>query len=154
MRITRKGVSDMAEHFVDPTLNGNERIEEAIHLFYQEQTEHRFMGVCMSVRERISQDGHLLFPVEMGHDEEGCQTYQFKTLELDGQPVLVAFTSVAEKDKGPEVGGLSTFADSVLETLLQMEDIAGLLINPWGESICLGKEDIALILNPGSERFV
>mgnify|MGYP003293396305 CR=1 FL=1 len=137
----------MAEHFVDPTLIGNERIEEAIHLFYQEQTEHRFM-------ERISQDGHLLFPVEMGQDEEGCQTYQFKTLELDGQPVLVAFTSVAEKDKGPEVGGLSTFADSVLETLLQMEDIAGLLINPWGESICLGKEDIALILNPGSERFV
>jgi hypothetical protein len=26
--------------------------------------------------------------------------------------------------------------------------IAGLLNNPWGESICLGKEDIAMILHP------
>ena len=108
----------------------------------------------MAVRERIAQDGHLLFPVEIGQDENGCQSYEFKTLELDGHPVVVAFTNIAEKEKGPAVGGLSTFADSVLETLLQMDDIAGLLINPWGESLCLGKEDIALILNPGSERFV
>ena len=144
----------LEEFFTDPTLNGNEKIEEAIHLFYQEQTEHRFMGVCMAVRERIAQDGHLLFPVEIGQDENGCQSYEFKTLELDGHPVVVAFTNIAEKEKGPAVGGLSTFADSVLETLLQMDDIAGLLINPWGESLCLGKEDIALILNPGSERFV
>jgi hypothetical protein len=42
----------------------------------------------------------------------------------------------------------------VLENLLQMDEFAGLLINPWGESICLGKEDIAMILTPGSERFV
>lgn len=144
----------LEEFFTDPTLNGNEKIEEAIHLFYQEQSEHRFMGICMAIRERLAQDGHLLFPVEIGQDADGCQTYEFKTLEQDGHPVLVAFTSVAEKEKGPAVGGLSTFADSVLETLLQMEDIAGLLINPWGESLCLGKEDIALILNPGSERFV
>lgn len=141
-------------NFVDPTLAGNKNIETAIHQFYHEQTEEHFMGICMSVRERVSQDGHLLFPVEIGQDEEGCQTYDFKTLELDGHPVMVAFTSVAEKEKGPAVGGLSTFADSVLKNLLQMEGIAGLLINPWGESICLGKEDIALILNPGSERFV
>ena len=143
----------MADDFVDTTLAGNERIEEAIHYFYQEQTEHRFMGICMAVRERIAHDGHLLFPVEIGQDEEGCQTYEFKTLELDGQPVIVAFTSVAEKEKGPAAAGLSTFVDSVFETLLQMDEIVGLLINPWGESICLGKEDIALILNPGSERF-
>ena len=144
----------MPETFEDPTLDGNDRIEEAIHLYYQEQTDHRFMGVCMAVRERIAHDGHLLFPVEIGQDDNGCQTYELKTLELDGHPVIVAFTSVTEKEKGPAVGGLSTFADSVFETILQLDDIAGLLINPWGESLCLGKEDIALILNPGSERFV
>ena len=140
--------------FEDATLIGNNIIEKAIHEFYQEQTEHRFMGICMAVRNRIAQDGHLLFPVDMGVDEDGCQTYEFKNLELDGHPVMVAFTSIEEKEKGPQAGGLSTFIDSVLETLLQMDEIAGLLINPWGESICLGKEDIALILTPGSERFV
>ena len=140
--------------FEDATLIGNDIIEKAIHEFYQEQTEHRFMGICMAVRNRIAQDGHLLFPVDMGVDEDGCQTFEFKNLELEGQPVMVAFTSVEEKEKGPQAGGLSTFIDSTLEALLQMDEIAGLLINPWGESICLGKEDIALILTPGSERFV
>ena len=120
----------MDDDFVDTTLAGNERIEEAIHYFYQEQTEHRFMGICMAVRERIAHDGHLLFPVEIGQDEEGCQTYEFKTLELDGQPVIVAFTSVAEKEKGPAADCNDT-ADNEHD----------------------GKEDIALILNPGSERF-
>ena len=140
--------------FEDATLIGNDIIEKAIHEFYQEQTEHRFMGICMAVHNRIAQDGHLLFPVDMGVDEDGCQTFEFKNLELEGQPVMVAFTSVEEKEKGPQAGGLSTFIDSTLEALLQMDEIAGLLINPWGESICLGKEDIALILTPGSERFV
>ena len=144
----------MADGFVDTTLVGNDIIEKAIHAFYQEQTEHRFMGICMAVRNRITQDGHLLFPVEIGVDEEGGQTFEFQNLELEEHPVMVAFTSAEEMEKGPKVGGLSTFADSVLETLLHTEEIAGLLINPWGESICLGKEDIAMILSPGSERFV
>jgi len=37
---------------------------------------------------------------------------------------------------------------------MEFEDMDGLLINPWGEAVCLGKEDIAMILNPGSGRFV
>ena len=67
---------------------------------------------------------------------------------------MVAFTSLAEKQKGPSAGGLSNFIDSVLEPLMQMDEIGGLLLNPWGESLCLGKEDIAVILNPGVERFL
>ena len=61
--------SEMSGEFVDPTLAGNECIEAAIHQFYQEQTEHRFMGICMAVRNRIAQDGHLLF------DESVCTLY-------------------------------------------------------------------------------
>lgn len=143
----------MRDGFEDTTLIGNDIIEKAIHEFYQEQTEHRFMGICMAVRSRIAQDGHLLFPVENTLDEEGRQIFDFKTLELDGRPFLVAFTGKEEKEKGPKTGGLATFIDGVLENLLQQDGIFGLLINPWGETICLGKEDIALILNPGSERF-
>ena len=140
--------------FEDTTLIGNDLIEKAIHEFYQEQSDHNFIGICMAVRNRIAQDGHLLFPVDFGADEDGCQTYEFKNLELEGHPVMVAFTSIEEKEKGPQAGGLSTFIDGVLEVLLQTDEIAGMLINPWGESICLGKEDIAMILTPGSERFV
>lgn len=143
-----------AENFENAALKGNDLIEGAIHAFYQEQTDHRFMGVCMAVRSRIVQEGHLLFPVDVGENEEGCQTYAFKNLEVDGHLVMVAFTSLEEMQKGPQAGVLSTFIDGVLESLIHMDEISGLMINPWGEFVCLGKEDIAMILMPGSERFI
>jgi hypothetical protein len=37
---------------------------------------------------------------------------------------------------------------------MQMDGILGLLLNPWGESLYLGKEDIGMILTPCSERFI
>lgn len=144
----------MIGEFEDTTLVGNEQIEEAIHRFYQEQTPERFMDVCLTIRKRIAENGHLLFPVDMGEDEDGNPIFTFKTLEVDGVSVMVAFTSLAEKQKGPPAGGLSNFIDSVLEPLMQIDEIGGLLLNPWGESLCLGKEDIAVILNPGVERFL
>jgi len=144
----------MIGEFEDTSLVGNEQIEEAIHRFYKEQTPERFMDVCLTLRKRITKDWHLLFPVDMGEDEDGNQVFTFKTLEVDEVPVMVAFTSLAEKQKGPPAGGLSNSIDSVLEPLMQMDEIGGLLLNPWGESLCLGKEDIAVILNPGVERFL
>ena len=51
----------MIGEFEDATLAGNERIEEVIHLFYQDQNPELLMAVCLAVRERMAQDGHLLF---------------------------------------------------------------------------------------------
>ena len=59
-----------------------------------------------------------------------------------------------EKEKAPPSGAVSQFIDSVLEPLMQMDEIQGLILNPWGESLFLGKEDIGVILTPGSERFI
>ena len=138
----------------DATLAGNERIEEVIHLFYQDQTPELLMAVCLAVRERMAQDGHLLFPADISEDEDGNTMFSFKTLPVDGVDALVAFTSLEEKEKGPASGGVSQFIDCMLEPLMEMEEIGGLLLNPWGESLLLGKEEIAVILNPGIERFM
>ena len=67
---------------------------------------------------------------------------------------MVAFTNQEELRKGPPTGAVSNFIEPMLENLLQIGGIEGLLINPWGASVFLGKEDIAMILTPGSERFV
>ena len=140
--------------FIDPTLAGNEQIEEVIHLFCEDPTPELFTAVCLAIRQRMQQDGHFIFPADLFEDEEGCQCFDFKTLDLEIGPVLVAFTSMEEKKKAPPSGAVSQFIDSMLEALLQMDDIQGLLINPWGESLFLGKEDIGMILTPGSERFI
>ena len=144
----------MCDRFEDSTLNGNELVEEMIHRFYQEQSAENLMAVCLAVRQRMDQDGHLIFPADVNTDDEGNQVFSFKTLDFEGSPVLVAFTSVAEREKAPSSGAVSQFIDVMLDVLMQDEEVAGLMLNPWGESLFLGKEDIGLILSPGSERFV
>ena len=144
----------MCEVFADPTLAGNEQIEKAIHLFHQTPTEHALLGVCMAIRALMLADGHLVFPADIQEDGAGAQVFAFKTMDFDQTAALVAFTSYEELQKGPETPAVSQFIDSMLEQLLQVEEIGGLILNPWGESVFMGKEDIALILTPGSERFV
>ena len=141
-------------HFYDATLAGNERIEELIHLFYQNQTPELFTAICLAIREQMAKDRHFIFPADITEDEDGNTVFSFKTLELEIGPALVAFTSMEEKEKAPHSGAVSQFIDSVLEPLMQMDEMHGLILNPWGESLYLGKEDIGMIHAPGSERFI
>ena len=140
--------------FTDPTLAGNEQIEELIHRFHQEQTSELFTAICLTIRAQMANDRHFIFPADITEDEDGNTLFSFKTLDLELGPALVAFTSLEEKKKAPPSGAVSQFIDSVLEPLMQMDGILGLLLNPWGESLYLGKEDIGMILTPGSERFI
>ena len=140
--------------FVDSSLAGNEQIEELIHHFYQEQSPELFTAICLAIREQMVNDRHFIFPADITEDEDGNTLFSFKTLDLEIGPALVAFTSLEEKKKAPPSGAVSQFIDSVLEPLMQMDGILGLLLNPWGESLYLGKEDIGMILTPGSERFI
>ena len=140
--------------FTDPFLAGNEQIEELIHRFHQEQTPELFTAICLTIREQMTNDKHFVFPADITEDEDGNTLFSFKTLDLEIGPAMVAFTSLEEKEKAPHSGAVSQFIDSVLEPLMQMDEIQGIILNPWGESLFLGKEDIGVILTPGSERFI
>lgn len=141
--------------FVDTTLQGNEQIEEAIRLYYEDDSDWRFMGILMAVRNRMQEDGHMIFPADVIIDDDGNQQYGLKTIDAEeGLPMLAAFTSQAEFEKAPASGAVSNFIDSMLETVLQEESLGGIMLNPCGQSLFLGKEDIALIMTPGAERFI
>lgn len=140
--------------FTDPTLAGNEHIEELIHRFHHEQTPELFTAICLAIRKQMANDRHFIFPADITEDKDGNTLFSFKTLDLEIGPAMVAFTSLEEKRKAPPSGAVSQFIDSVLEPLMQMDGILGLLLNPWGESLYLGKEDIGMILTPGSERLI
>ena len=58
---------------------------------------------------------------------------------------LAAFTDQEEYEKRPAPGAVSQFIDVMLENVMQQEDIAGVIINPWGEPFVLCKSDIKLI---------
>ena len=58
---------------------------------------------------------------------------------------LAAFTDREEYEKRPTSGAVSQFIDVMLKNVMQQEDIAGVIINPWGEPFVLCKSDIAMI---------
>ena len=144
----------MAERIKDPTLKKNERITEVIHMFHQEPTERLLLAVILAVREIMQQDGHLVFPADIGADENGNLTFGFKTMEWDGCTAIVAFTDPEELKKGPQTDAVSQFMEPMLAQILDTEDMGGIVLNPWGEAMFLDRDDITVILNPGIERFL
>ena len=146
----------MTDTFVDPTLQGNEKIAEAIHQFHQNRSEENYIAACFAIRERMEYEGHMIFPADVV-EEEGCTNFHFKTMDIKGMAFLVAFTDQLEYEKAPASGAVSQFIDGMLENVMQQEDITGVIINPWGEQLVLCKADIALILgleeNACTEQF-
>ena len=135
----------MEHRFIDPTLQGNERIVEAIRLFRRENTDAAYIAACMAIRQQMLGQGHLIFPADAVDDMEDAD-FIFHTLDIDGAAFLVAFTDQEEYSKAPPSGAVSHFIDSMLETVMQ-QNLAGMIINPWGEQLVLCKADIAMILS-------
>ena len=139
----------MADSFIDPTLYGNEKIKEAIHLFHREQSEENYNAACFALEGVMVCDGHLVFPADVIENTDGSTDFLFKTMEINGMDFLVAFTDQEEYEKAPASGAVSQFIDSMLENVMLDENIAGVIINPWGEQLVLCREDVARILTRG-----
>ena len=81
--------------------------------------------------------------------EEKPEALQFvrayRIKDKDGKLWHVAFTSHSEYKKGEPSEIISNFIDSTLKSSLEM-DIAGFVINPWGQSFMLSKDLIRMII--------
>ncbi len=121
----------------DPFLVGNELIEEAIHTYYDQETEESVLEVLNTIRERMHSDGHLIIPVIP--DETCRKRSSLLTLSSkDGRIWYVGFTSKKEYEKGQQYPVISHFIDMTLKVSLKTRKIiAGIVINPWGESFQL-----------------
>ncbi|MBP5604531.1 MAG: ADP-ribosylglycohydrolase family protein [Ruminiclostridium sp.] len=87
--------------FHDEFLDGNEIIEAAIEMYNDDSSEKNLTAVLDAILERMHADGHLIFPVIIGEDDE--RSYAFRTIEAkDGTLWHAAFTSQAEFEKGAE----------------------------------------------------
>jgi ADP-ribosylglycohydrolase len=155
---------------VDPFLDGNQWLEEAIKLFHQNTTKENLIRILEVIRRRMHEDGHLLIPVEppkaafdmldVEHIQVGdtVQTqedlhFSLRRIETnDGRQWLVAFTNQEEQLKGESTSIISNFIDSYLEAVLDMEDIAGIIINPWGQQFLLDKNLIQAIFDADKQE--
>ena len=131
---------------VDEGLQGNEKVEEAILALQQESTQEMLAHTLTVIRRRMRENGQVILAVEPPKGAEQIQIQAVKT--SDGQNWWAAFTSFEEELKGGD-SVKSTFLtdiDKLFETALQVEEIQGIILNPWNRTIMLDKNLIRVIL--------
>ena len=134
----------MNQEVRDPFLEGNEIIEETIAKFHKDQSKENLIAVLESIRTRMHADGHFLIPVIANPTGD---EFSFCTLKVhDGTPMMVAFTSPEEFEKGERVQVISHFIDALLKAVIDNNE-NGFIINPWGQSFLLTRELIEMIFH-------
>ena len=142
-------VAAEAYDFHDPFLDGNEAIETAIAIYYEDSSKENLIAILETIRQRMHEDGHWIFPVRT--DEEDMESFAFCAIQTeDGKVWQAAFTSLEEYEKGETSEVLSHYIDAVLYTCLDSE-FDGFILNPWGQSFLLTRELIEMILTADEE---
>lgn len=131
---------------VDEGLQGNEKIEEAILGLQTESTQEMLAHTLTVIRRRMKEKGQVILAVE---PPKGLEQIQIQALQTsDGQNWWTAFTSFEEELKGGDSvkSIFLTDIDKLFETVLQVEKIQGIILNPWNRTIMLDKNLIRVIL--------
>lgn len=129
----------------DEGLKDNEQMEQAILSLQQNPTQEMLAHALTVVRRRMQAHGQLIVAVEplVGNQQMRLQAIQTD----DGKKWWAAFTSFDEELKG---GGsvVSTFLtdmEKLFVSALSVDEIEGVIINPWNRTLMLDKNLIRII---------
>ena len=136
----------MKDYKADEGLQGNDKIEKAIDGLQKETTQEMLAHTLTVIRRRMKAAGQLIIAVEPPSGDGQLRLEAVRT--EDGKNWWVAFTSFEEELKG---GGSvqSTFLtdiDQLFHSALQVNQIEGIILNPWNRTIMLDKNLINIIL--------
>ena len=129
----------------DEELKDNERMEKAILSLQQNPTQEMLAHALTVVRRRMQAHGQLIVAVE---PSVGNQQMRLQAIQTDdGKKWWAAFTSFDEELKG---GGsvMSTFLtdmEKLFVSALSVDEIEGVIINPWNRTLMLDKNLIRII---------
>lgn len=130
----------------DEGLKGNEKIENAIASLQADASEERLAHTLTVIRRRMRENGQFIVAVEPPSGEEQIKVQDVKT--PDGKNWWMAFTSFEEELKGSN-SVMSTFLidiNKMFISALKVDEIDGIIINPWNRTIMLDKSLISIIL--------
>lgn len=130
----------------DEGLQGNEKIETAIAALQQEATEEMLAHTLTVIRRRMRENGQLIVAVEPPEGNAQVKIQAVKT--EDGAQWWAVFTSFEEEVKGSG-SVMSTFlADmhQLFTAVLPVDEIKGIIINPWNRTLMLDKNLLHIIL--------
>lgn len=130
----------------DEGLQGNEKIETAIAALQQEATEEMLAHTLTVIRRRMRENGQLIVAVEPPEGNAQVKIQAVKT--EDGAQWWAVFTSFEEEVKGSG-SVMSTFLADMYQLFtaaLPVDEIKGIIINPWNRTLMLDKNLLHIIL--------
>ena len=141
----------------DEGLIGNEKIEEAIDALQQEPSEELLAHALTVLRRRMRERGQVILAVDMPQDQSGmpqmmanpAAPMQIQAVQTaDGKAWWVAFTSFEEELRGADQVKSTFLADleQIFRTALTVNEIEGVIINPWNRTMMLNKNLIQIVL--------
>ena len=135
----------------DEGLAGNEKIEEAIAALQQEPSEELLAHVLTVLRRRMREQGQVILAVDMPQMENNApaSTMQIQAVQTaDGKAWWVAFTSFEEELRGASQVKSTFLADleQVFRTVLPVNEVEGVILNPWNRTMMLDKQLIQIVL--------
>ena len=130
----------------DKGLQGNEKIEQAVAALQQEATQEMLAHTLTVIRRRMKENGQFILAVEPPAGDDQLRIGTVKT--GDNKVWWAAFTSFEEELKGGS-SVQSTFLTDIgqlFNSSLQVDEIEGIILNPWNRTIMLNKSLINIIL--------
>lgn len=137
------------EEKTDKGLQGNEKIEDAILALQKETSQEMLAHTLTVIRRRMKEKGQFIVAVEPPSGNSGLNVQAVQT--EDGAQWWTVFTSFEEEIKGGSV--MSTFLtdmEQLFQSALGVEEIKGIIVNPWNRTIMLDKSLINIILGKQS----
>ena len=130
----------------DEGLQGNDKIEQAIAGLQQEATQEMLAHTLTVIRRRMREKGQLIIAVEPPKGDGQIQLQAVRT--DDGKQWWAAFTGFEEELKGGDSvkSTILTDIEKLFESALTVDEIEGVIINPWNRTIMLNKRLISIIL--------
>ena len=136
---------------VDEGLQGNETIEEAILALQQEPTEEMLAHTLTVIRRRARANGQFIVAVMPPAGAESSLQIQAIQTE-DERYWWMAFTGFDEELRGSG-SVMSTFMADIgqlFRSAVSVEDIQGVIVNPWNRTLMMDKNLIKITLGEGN----
>lgn len=117
-------------------------IAAAVEKCKEEPTDANMLAVLNELCMSMYVGGSLYVPTEQLNVGVGDPDVMVVTLE-SGETAMIAYTDTDEDVNDDPDSLLYVFTQEVLETVAEVDSIAGLIINPWKDSfIMIDKEEV------------
>ncbi len=124
-------------------------LEKAIRIAKEDDIPEHHGAVFEIMQEQIVKRHAIIAPVERTEGADGAELHQFRYIsdtETEKKYIPI-FTSLEELERGQDTDYLLCNIRDLLETVMDLDWLEGLVINPWNDGFCIKQDGVMRLRN-------